>query len=281
MSITTRFAPSPTGYLHLGHAYSALLNFDAARKAGGRFLLRLEDIDQTRCRPEFYTAIEEDLAWLGLAWERPVLVQTTQMARYSAALEDLRRWGLVYRCFRSRKDIEEAMHAPHAAPGQAYTSAPLSSAEEEARLAEGAPYAWRLWMQKALAVVQMQGALQVMEETPHGVRTYAAQPEMFGDVVLGRKEGGTSYHLASVLDDALQGVSHVIRGEELREAAGLHRLLQALLGLPAPIYRHHAMLLNDAGQRLSKRDAALSLRAVREAGMTPEEVKRAAYTSGG
>jgi glutamyl-Q tRNA(Asp) synthetase len=275
MTITTRFAPSPTGYLHLGHAYSALLNFEAARTVGGRFLLRLEDIDQTRCRAEFYAAIAEDLQWLGLEWETPVLVQTTQMARYEAALDDLRGRGLVYRCFKSRKDIEEALAAPHAAPGFSFTGAPLPASEEQRLVATGAPYAWRLSMAAALECLSLKKECTLFfeEETDAGLVRRPASPESFGDVVLGRKESGTSYHLASVLDDALQGVSHVIRGEELREAAGLHRLLQLLLGLPAPIYRHHAMLTNAAGARLSKRDGAASLRALRDAGMTPAMVR--------
>lgn len=265
----TRFAPSPTGYLHLGHAYSALLNF----AAGERFILRIEDIDQTRCRPHFYDAIYEDLAWLGIRWETPVLIQTTQMARYEAALMGLRDRGLVYRCFKSRKDIEEAMSAPHLAPGQVFTSAP--DPHEDAKLAQGLPYAWRLSMTRALE--EAGSGLYYREETSDGLREQPAHAERFGDVVLGRKESGTSYHLASVLDDALQGITHVIRGEELRDAASLHVLLQRLLGLPSPIYRHHAMLVNDAGERLSKRDGALAIRAMRSAGMTPEAVRAQAF----
>jgi glutamyl-Q tRNA(Asp) synthetase len=277
MSVITRFAPSPTGYLHLGHAYSLLLNFQRAQEAGGRFILRIEDIDQTRVRAPFYDAIYEDLTWLGITWKTPVLIQSEHMARYEQALEGLRARGLVYRCFKSRKDIEEAMSAPHAAPGQAFTSEALPAAEEEEKLSKGEAFAWRLSMHAALAQLG-NASLTYQEETAEGVVERKANPAVFGDVVLGRKESGTSYHLASVLDDALQGVTHVIRGEELRDAASLHVLLQALLGLPTPIYRHHAMLVNDAGERLSKRDGALALRVMREAERSVESVIAEAFT---
>ncbi len=274
LPIITRFAPSPTGYLHLGHAYSALLNAEA----GDRFLLRLEDIDHIRCRAEFATAIYEDLAWLGLAWEAPVLVQSQRLPLYQAALMQLRERGLLYRCFKSRKDIEDSMAAPHAAPGQAFTGSALPEAEEAALLEQGQPYAWRLSMAAAAqALGEGFGALQFQEMTPQGMVAHPAQPERFGDVVLGRKDSGTSYHLASVFDDAAQGVNRIIRGEELREAAGLHALLYALLGHTAPVYQHHTMLTNDAGERLSKRDGALALRAMREAGWSPEQVRAEAF----
>lgn len=264
----TRFAPSPTGYLHLGHAYSAWLNYSAAHAEQGRFLLRLEDIDQTRCRPEFYAAIEEDLAWLGLTWETPLLVQSQHLPRYETALADLHARGLVYRCFKSRKDIAEAMAAPHAQMPDAYFGAP--DPHEADKLAADQPFAWRLNMQGALR--SLTAPLGITEITGKGMHMVEADPRPFGDAVLGRKDSGTSYHLASVLDDALQGVTHVIRGEELREAAFLHRLLQQLLGLPAPIYRHHPMLTNAAGVRLSKRDGAASIRAMRDAGLSPAQV---------
>lgn len=276
----TRFAPSPTGYLHLGHAYSAWVNFEQATAAGGKFLLRIEDIDATRCRPEFLAAIYEDLAWLGLTWEQPVLVQSQQMPRYAAALDALKERSLLYRCFRTRKDIGEEMHAPHSGPEHAFTGAPLPPAEEQQRLQEGAPYAWRLSMEAAEKYLGPRFAtLQYLEETAGGIIAQPAEPRRFGDVVLGRKDSGTSYHLASVLDDAMQGVTHVIRGEELREAAGLHALLYALFDAKPPIYRHHAMLRNDAGERLSKRDGALSLRAMRQDGWLAEEVLKKASSS--
>ena len=273
MTVTTRFAPSPTGWLHLGHAYSAWLNFRQAQDAGGRFVLRIEDIDQTRSRAPFMDAIFADLAWLGIAWEAPVRVQSQHMAEYEALLEKLRLRGLVYRCFKSRKDIDEAMSAPHAAPGEAFVGEALSAAEEVAKLAQGAPFAWRLSMDAAARELEERFAsLSFAEETADGLVRRAANPRAFGDVVLGRKESGTSYHLASVHDDHLQGITHVTRGEELREAAELHALLYALFGWEAPVYRHHAMLVNGAGERLSKRDGALGIRAMREAGMTPTQV---------
>lgn len=278
MRMATRFAPSPTGYLHLGHAYSALLNFKKAQTEQGRFILRIEDIDQTRSRPMFIDAIYEDLAWLGLHWEEPVRIQSQHMAEYEAALADLRERGLLYRCFRSRKDIEEAISAPHAAPGQPFTGEALPSSEEQALLEAGHPYAWRLSMAEAERQLgETFRGLTFCEALSGGQVEQPAEAWRFGDVVLGRKESGASYHLASVLDDAVQGMTDIIRGEELREAAGLHVLLQALLGLPHPVYTHHSMLVNAEGQRLSKRDGALSLRAMRAAGVTPEAVIARAF----
>lgn len=272
--IVTRFAPSPTGYLHLGHAYSALLNYERAMAHGGRFILRIEDIDQTRVRPEFMLAIYDDLAWLGLQWEEPVRVQSRHMHEYELALNELNARGLLYRCFKSRRDIEEMMRAPHTAPGQPFTSEALSLPEEQALLAQGAPYAWRLSMAAAKELLHDEfDALTYREQGAEGVLARPAMAAQFGDVVLGRKESGTSYHLASVLDDARQGITHTIRGEELREAAGLHVLLYRLFGFEPPVYEHHPMLTNDAGERLSKRDGALALRAMRDAGMTPQQVR--------
>lgn len=271
---TTRFAPSPTGYLHLGHAASALLNHAVAQEAGGRFLLRMEDIDQGRCRLAFEAAIIEDLTWLGLAWDPPILRQSERLPLYEAALADLARRGLVYRCFRSRRDIEEAMSAPHVLPSGAFTGAALSALEERDALAEGRPYAWRLSLDAAKqALGRRFDGLRFAEEHEGRLVNHPAEPARFGDVVLGRKDSGTSYHLASVIDDAATGVTVVMRGEDLREAAGLHRLLQELLGLPAPIYRHHALLTGPDGKRLSKRDGAASIRALREAGHSAAEVR--------
>lgn len=278
MTLRTRFAPSPTGQMHLGHVYSALLNFRRAREAGGQFILRMEDIDQTRSRPAFIDGIYEDLHWLGLSWPMPVRIQSHHMEQYETVLEALKQRGLLYRCFKSRKDIEEMMQAPHAAPGQPFTSQPLPASEEAALLAQGAPYAWRLSMAEAAA--QLGNAFNRLvyhEETLQGVVARPAAPEQFGDVVLGRKESGTSYHLASVHDDALQGITHIIRGEELRAAAGLHALLYALLGYTPPVYRHHGMLINASGQRLSKRDGALAIRTMRDAGRTPESIVHEAF----
>jgi glutamyl-Q tRNA(Asp) synthetase len=272
--IVTRFAPSPTGYLHLGHAYSAMLNFEQARAAGGRFILRIEDIDAARCRPEYEAAIYEDLAWLGLNWDGPVLRQSERLGFYRERLAELHQRGLVYRCFKTRKDMKEAMSAPHAAPARAFRGVALAALEERDNLAEGKPYAWRLSLAAAEAALGPAfRELSFTEETDLGMMKRPAEPWRFGDVVLGRKDIGASYHLASVLDDAAQGVTHVTRGEDLREAAGLHSLLQALFGLDRPVYHHHKLLTDETGQRLSKRNASLALRALRAAGVTPAELR--------
>jgi glutamyl-Q tRNA(Asp) synthetase len=271
MSFVTRFAPSPTGYLHLGHAFSALTAFDAARAAGGRFLLRIEDIDQGRARPEFETAIYEDLAWLGLACEQPVRRQSEHMKEYEAALQQLIDRQLVYRCFRTRKEIADAIaSAPHGEAEEAFRGEALPPDEEAAKLDAGEAFAWRLSLKKSRAALGPAYFALVFEDETGLVR---AEPERHGDVVLARKDFGTSYHLASVWDDALQGVTHVIRGEDLRETAHLHVLLQKLLELPQPIYRHHRLVLGDDGKRLAKRDQAATLRALRESGKTPADVR--------
>ncbi len=274
----TRFAPSPTGYLHLGHAFSALTAYDAARAAVGRFLLRIEDIDQGRCRPEYEAAIIEDLQWLGLEWEAPVRRQSEHFDDYAAALDRLRARGLVYRCFKTRREIAEAIaRAPHLAPdgpdGPAYVGEVLTAFEERARLAEGAPFAWRLTMARALDHVA--GAdLSFTEESADGERRrVAARPQIFGDVVIARKDFATSYHLSSVHDDALQGTTQVTRGDDLAAAAHLHTLLQALLGLPRPVYRHHHLITDEKGRRLAKRDRDATLRAMRAAGASPAEIR--------
>jgi len=274
MTVVTRFAPSPTGLLHLGHAYSALLAHDAARAAGGRFVLRIEDIDSGRCRDEFVTAIADDLAWLGLRWEEPVRRQAAHLADYRAALDRLDAMGLLYPCLLSRRELDAALSAPHfqamqGPEGPAVVDADrlLPEAERAARLAAGEPYALRLRMAAAL---RRAGSL-AWEDEGHGVQ--AADPSAFGDVVLARKDTPTSYHLAVTVDDALQGVTLVVRGEDLFQATHVQRLLQALLGLPTPRYRHHRLLTDAQGRRYAKRDRALTLRALREAGRTPAEVR--------
>lgn len=271
MTFVTRFAPSPTGYLHLGHAFSALTAFDAAREAGGRFLLRIEDIDRGRSRPEFEAAIFEDLAWLGVTWEEPVRRQSAHMADYEAALQSLIDRQLVYRCFRTRKEIAEAIaSAPHGEAEETFRGEALAPDEEATRLEAGEPFAWRLSLKKARAALGPAYFALVFEDETGPMR---AEPELHGDVVLARKDFGTSYHLASVWDDALQGVTHIIRGEDLREAAHLHVLLQKLLGLPQPIYRHHRLVMGEDGKRLAKRDHAATLRALRDAGRTAADVR--------
>lgn len=277
MSFVTRFAPSPTGLLHLGHAYAALTAFDAARSVGGRFLLRIEDIDLTRCRPAFEAAIYDDLSWLGLRWEQPVRRQSEHFADYQAALDRLRAHGLLYRDFRSRRELAEGIaSAPHAPLVPVTDAAPPPDAEQ-AFLDEGRPFAWRLSLARAR---QRLGpaweALTFVEEGagPNGERgVIRAQPELQGDVVLARKDVGVAYHLAVVLDDALQGVTHVIRGEDLFEASHIQRLLQALLGLPTPVYRHHSLLLDETGRRLAKRDGAPALRDLRARGLSASEIR--------
>ncbi len=272
-AIVTRFAPSPTGGLHLGHAYSALFAEHAARESGGRFLLRIEDIDRARCRPQFETGIFEDLAWLGLEWETPVRRQSDHLADYRAALERLDGDGLLYPCFCSRKEIQaeiaRAVAAPQGPEGALYpgTCRLLSTDEREQRLSAGRPYALRLDVAAALART---GPL-TWQDLGRGV--ILAAPELLGDVVLGRRDAPASYHLAVSLDDHLQGVTLVTRGEDLLVATHIHRLLQALLGLATPAYRHHPLLTNDRGERLAKRDGALRLAALREAGRTPAQVR--------
>ena len=267
----TRFAPSPTGFLHIGHALSALFARDQAWP-GGQFLLRLEDIDRTRCRPEFAAAIEEDLAWLGLDWPPPVRVQSDHFAEYAGALEGLRARGLVYPCFCTRSaalaETAAAAGAPHG-PGPRYpgTCRHLSPAERADRIAAGMPHALRLDLARARAET---GPL-IWRDLDRGLVT--AAPELLGDVVLARKDCPTSYHLSVTWDDALQGVDLVTRGEDLFEATHIHRLLQALLGLPVPVWRHHRLLLDATGKRFAKRDKAPTLRAMRAAGRTPAEVR--------
>ena len=273
---TTRFAPSPTGLLHLGHAYSALHAASFIdRVAGDRFLVRLEDIDVTRCRPEFEAAIEADLAWLGLDWERPLRRQSEHMDDYRAALDRLEAMGLLYKCFHSRKELDEALSAPHNRPmmgpdGPAVTDTDTLMPEDERarREAEGEPYALRLRMAKAVRRV---GPLNWHDRT-HGEQ--AARPAVFGDVVLARKDVATSYHLAVTVDDALQGVTLVTRGEDLFQASHVHRLLQALLDLPVPEYAHHPLLVDpETGRRFAKRDRSLTLRALRDSGVSASEVR--------
>lgn len=269
--IVTRFAPSPTGLLHLGHAWSALQGWRRAQH-GGHFLLRIEDIDLGRCRPAFDAAILEDMAWLGLAWWDGVRRQSEHFDDYRAVLARLQEARLVYPCFCTRKQIEAEIAASAAAPhgplGLIYpgTCRALSCEERAARLEAGEDHAWRLDAARAAAIA---GPLHWREE---GKGTVAVEPLIGGDVVLARKDAPVSYHLAVVHDDALQGVTLVTRGEDLFHATHIHRLLQALLGYPAPDYAHHGLLVGPDGKRFAKRDRSLTLAALREAGRTPAEV---------
>ncbi|MBU4433904.1 MAG: tRNA glutamyl-Q(34) synthetase GluQRS [Alphaproteobacteria bacterium] len=274
MVFATRFAPSPTGLLHRGHAFSTLTAFEAARAVGGRFVLRIEDIDATRCRPEYEAAILEDLAWLGLEWERPVRRQSDHLADYQAALDILRERGLVYRCFKTRKDLDIG-RAPHA-PQTPFTGAALPAREEADRLAHGEAFAWRLSLAAAREALGGFDGLDFAEEGagPAGeTGLITARPETAGDIVLARKDVGVAYHLAVVFDDALQDITHVIRGEDLFAATHIQRVLQALLGLPTPTYRHHRLLIGPDGKRYAKRDKAQTLRELRADGLTPQALR--------
>jgi glutamyl-Q tRNA(Asp) synthetase len=263
-----RFAPSPNGLLHLGHAYSALLNADLAQAAGGRLLLRIEDIDATRCRPEYEQAIYDDLRWLGLTWEQPVRRQSEHYDDYRAALGKLDALGLIYPSFESRAEIARTATGrdPDGAPLYSGAGKSLSAPERKRRIAAGEPYALRLDMKAALART---GALQWNEDG----KSIDADPAGWGDVVLARKETPTSYHLSVVADDAAQGVTDVVRGEDLTHATSVHRLLQALLGFSAPRYRHHRLILDEKGLKLSKSTQATGLRELRAQRKTPVDIR--------
>ncbi|HVA35740.1 MAG TPA: tRNA glutamyl-Q(34) synthetase GluQRS [Stellaceae bacterium] len=273
MSVVTRFAPSPTGYLHLGHAYAALLAFDIARQRGGRFLLRMEDIDTGRCRAEYADAIEDDLSWLGIAWDGGVRKQSEHFDDYRAALSRLEDMAMIYPCFCTRAvikaELDSSIAASHGPAGPVYPGIcrDLSATERAARIRQGLSYALRLDVAKAQALT---GPLFWEDELKGPVE---AAPILHGDIVLARKDTPTSYHLAVTIDDALQGVTLVTRGEDLFAATDLHRLLQALLGYPTPRYRHHKLLTDASGQRFAKRDQAVTLRGLRAIGKTPAEVR--------
>ena len=272
-----RFAPSPNGYLHLGHAYSALLNFQLARECGGRFLLRIEDIDRGRSRPEFEAAIYEDLAWLGLSWEEPVRRQSEHFDDYARALEKLDALGLLYACDCTRSDIAQATSGrkdwprdPDGAP--LYPGTCRNKLRAPFREVLGQGVALRLDMAKALGLMKAQ--LGWREYDSNGdVRKFVATPAEWGDVVLARKDTPASYHIAVVVDDALQGVTDVVRGKDLRPATSLHRLLQTLLGLPEPAYRHHDLILDPHGEKLAKSRESKTLRRLRAEGETPRGVR--------
>jgi glutamyl-Q tRNA(Asp) synthetase len=269
MSFITRFAPSPTGHLHIGHAFSAWTAWHAAVEADGRFLLRLEDIDTVRCKPEFEQVILDDLIWLGLDWEEPVRRQSDHFDDYARVLERLQALGVVYRCFKTRREIlEDIARAPHGL-GEVYRG-PLTSmsADEEAeRIANDEAFAWRLSLDHCRDVLGERFASMRYRED--GAGEQVADPDPLGDVILARKDVGTSYHIAVVHDDALQGISHVIRGEDLAEMTPLHVLLQTVLDLPTPIYRHHRLLLDENGERFAKRNHSVTLKSLREQGVTP------------
>ena len=283
-----RFAPSPNGYLHLGHALSALINFDMARATGGLLLLRIEDIDHTRCHAEYEAAIYEDLAWLGIVWEEPIRRQSEHLDDYRAALGQLEALGLVYPSFESRAEITALIvereaaglryelwpRDPDGAPIYPGTAKSLLPAERQRRIEAGARYALRLDMAAARARAGELGWAETGEGPAGETGAVAAAPAAWGDVVLARKETPTSYHLSVVVDDALQGATQVVRGQDLFWSTSVHRLLQALLGLPAPTYHHHRLVLGPDGRKLSKSTRATALRTLRHDGTNPADIRQ-------
>lgn len=268
----TRFAPSPTGLLHLGHAYAAKFAFDLAKQHGGRFILRFEDIDTTRVRAEYYDAIKQDLAWLNLSWDETPISQLDRLPAYMESLAQLKTLGVVYPCFCTRREIQQEIdamgNAPHGPEGALYPRIchKISMAEREDRLQSGEAHCWRL---DSTLVMKLVGELGFTDRI-HGV--IPVDMSLLGDVVLARKDIATSYHLAVVVDDAMQGITDVTRGEDLMTSTHVHRVLQVLLGLPEPVYHHHALVLDKSGKRLAKRDDAMSIRAFREQGVSVGEV---------
>ena len=277
----TRFAPSPSGHLHLGHAFSTLLAAKAVKDNHGRFLLRIEDIDPVRCSPDFEDAIYEDLAWLGLEWETPIRRQSDQYADYKTAIDSLNHKNLLYPCFCTRKEIRAEIlksgNAPHGPDGFLYpgTCRTMAQANVDEKNSADAPYALRLNVEKAMKTITTPLTFQ-----EKGIEVLA-EPETLGDVVIARKDIMTSYHLAVVVDDHLQQISHVVRGEDLFHASHIHRLLQALLGLETPLYYHHPLLLGADGKRFAKRDKSLTLKSLRESGMAPIDVIKLFKLHGG
>lgn len=288
MTAIFRFAPSPNGYLHLGHALSALLNFDMAERSGGRFLLRIEDIDQARCRPAYEAAIYQDLAWLGLGWEEPVRRQSAYFDTYRAALDRLDAMGLIYPSFESRAEIARLVaerdragpwpRDPDGVPLYPGNARGVPATECRRRRDAGDPFALRLDMAAAMALASRRKVPLTWSETGAGPNretgTVLADPAAWGDVILARKDVPASYHLSVVVDDADQGVTHVVRGEDLFHATGLHRLLQHLLELPQPLYHHHRLIHDAGGRKLSKSSHATGLRELRAAGATPADIRR-------
>jgi glutamyl-Q tRNA(Asp) synthetase len=288
MKTVTRFAPSPTGYLHLGHAYSALFAYEAAQRAGGKFLLRIEDIDPVRCKPEFTTAIFEDLHWLGLTWEEPVLHQSQNMPAYAESIQALRKQGVLYPCFCTRSEIANEVAAAASAPHDLSDESTFAASGREAltatsiypgtcrnlppdqqaeKLATHKTANWRLDIKKALTLT---GPLTWRDEAKGQIE---ARPQTFGDVVLARKDIPTSYHLSVTTDDHRQGVTYVTRGEDLFRSTDIHRLLQVLLGYEIPAYHHHPLVLDESGRRYAKRDKAATLRELKGQGLFANQIR--------
>lgn len=272
MEIITRFAPSPTGELHLGHAYSALCGFEFAKKHNGKFVLRIEDTDMGRCRPEYSHAIFEDLKWLGIQWEEDVRFQSQHFAEYDAIIEKLKNMGVLYRCFKTRKEMEDAaLSAPHGfrdgIDGIIQTN-PISTAEESLRLLNNEPFAWRLSCKKAMEIIG--NDLLFFNDEIHG--KILVNPFANGDIIIARKDSKASYHLCAVHDDEIQNISHIIRGDDLLNATHIQIVLQKLLGYKTPKYHHHKLLLDENGKRFAKRDKAMTLKSMRENGVKPHEI---------
>jgi len=258
--IVTRFAPSPSGRLHLGHAYSAAIGHARALETGGKFRLRIEDLDQTRCKAEFVDGIYEDLSWLGIEWDEPVLVQSQRTVEYGAALQELRELGLAYACFCTRAEIAQSLTAPHGDAATSYPGTCRTLPDDPERRAT-TPHCWRLDSAKALELAGLPSWIEA------DGRSFAAQSSDIGDAILARKDAPASYHLSCVVDDAASGVTMVVRGADLRASTPIQRLLQSLLGLPEPTYLHHALVTHGDGRRLAKRDHAPTLAAMREEGV--------------
>lgn len=273
--MVTRFAPSPTGRLHVGHGWSALLAMDLARARGGSFRLRIEDIDGTRSRPEHVAGIVEDLRWLGIAWDGDIVFQSARLDHYQSALERLKAMGLLYPCFCTRADIAASATAPHGPEGPVYpgTCRWLNDAHRASRIAAGHPHAWRIDMARAVARAgPLQWHALPLPPNDDAATAVPAEPLAAGDVVLGRKDAPASYHLSCTLDDAAMGVTHILRGEDLRPATDIHRLIQTLLDLPSPLYVHHPLLVGPDGKRLAKRDGSIGLADLRAEGMDPRRL---------
>jgi len=258
--IVTRFAPSPSGRLHLGHAYSAAIGHARARKSGGKFRLRIEDLDQARCKPVFVDGIFEDLRWLGLEWDQPVLLQSERTAAYEAALDELKSRGLVFSCFCTRADIAQSMTAPHGDAATSYPGTCRALPDDPERRAT-TPHCWRLDSAKALELA----GLPTWTEADG--TAFEANARDIGDAILARKDAPASYHLSCVVDDANSAVTMVVRGADLRASTPVQRLLQQLLSLPAPIYLHHPLVAHEDGRRLAKRDLVPTLAAMRDSGV--------------
>lgn len=262
----TRFAPSPTYFLHLGHAASALHVWRAAEAAGGDVFLRIEDIDTTRCRPEYTQAIYQDLAWLGLEWPKPARVQSDHFEAYASCVTQLSQRGLAYRCFRTRSDLGQVSNPLQ--PG------PHAPEVEAALLEQGQPYAWRLWLDQARHQIgPVWNELSYTEQISDGLCTHRARPELHGDIVIARKDSPSAYHLAATFDDALQGITDIVRGEDLIDAPHIQTVLQVLMGWSHPIYHHHALLYDEDGKKLSKRQKSITLASLRDDGMTADQIK--------